>query len=85
MIVFSMYSALTGPLLYALWSKAFPISILGPILFLVYIYELPHVCKNFRVILFANDTAFLYRNSSLNSCMPRNLQWLQLHYEVVSY
>ena len=44
-------------------------SILGPILFVLYINDLFRVCKNLRAILFADDTTFSYGNSSLNSCM----------------
>ena len=57
-------------------------SVLGPLLFLIYINDLNHVVKHSTVHHFADDTNLLYSNSSLksiNKCINHNLivHWLR--------
>lgn len=40
-------------------------SVLGPLMFLLYINDLAHVSKNLEFKLFADDTTVLYSNESL--------------------
>ena len=51
-------------------------SILGPLSFLIYIYDICHVAKMSRLILFANDTNIFVANHNLN-----NLIW-NINYEL---
>ena len=37
-------------------TEVFQGSVLGPLLFLIYIYELPHVSKLFKMVMYADDT-----------------------------
>ena len=41
-------------------------SVLGPILFVIYINELPNCCQDAELILFADDTTKLLQNPSLD-------------------
>ena len=59
-------------------------SVLGPLLFLIYINDLNHVVKHSAVCHFADDTNLLYSSSSLkliNKCINHGLKlivhWLQ--------
>ena len=59
-------------------------SVLGPLLFLIYINDLNHVIKHATVHHFADDTNLLYSSSSLksiNRCINHDLKlivhWLQ--------
>ena len=59
-------------------------SVLGPLLFLIYINHLNHVVKHSTVHHFADDTSLLYSNSSLksiNKCINHDLRlivhWLR--------
>ena len=40
-------------------------SVLGPVLFLIYINDLPNVSKVLKFFLFADDTNIFYQNSNL--------------------
>ena len=41
-------------------------SILGPLLFIIYINDLPNVCKDNEIILFADDTNIEATDCSIN-------------------
>lgn len=43
-------------------------SVLGPILFLLYVNEIPNIYPNFTSCLFADDTTFLVKGNNLTSC-----------------
>ena len=58
-------------------------SILGPLLFLVYIYDLPLAIKNCEVTLYVDDTVLYYfakephlLEEALNDDLLRVTQWL---------
>ena len=44
-------------------------SVLGPLLFILYINDLPSVCKQLLCLLFADDTNMLYSNSNIVDLM----------------
>ena len=57
-------------------------SILGPLLFILYINDFPHICDNMTTYLYADDTAIFMegRNehelqNSLNRLMPKIAEW----------
>ena len=59
-------------------------SILGPLLFLIYINDLPNVCKKSHCLLYADDTALIFESTSvpelqlhLDQELPTICQWLQ--------
>ena len=55
--------------------------IIGPLLFLMYINDLPKVCPNSRILLFADDAKLFKRISSIVDCLALQsdinniLQW----------
>ena len=44
-------------------------SVLGPLLFLIYVNDLPYFLNSSHSILFADDTTLCFRNPSLNSAI----------------
>ena len=56
-------------------------SVLGPLLYLVYVNDLSHYINSDRTILFADDTNFCFRNTSLNSAISRCNLELQKFYD----
>ena len=59
-------------------------SILGPILFILYINDLPRVSTKLKFLLYADDTNILYENTNakttiktINMEMPKIIQWLK--------
>ena len=72
------------------WSNFEPIncgvpqgSIVGPLLFVIYINDFPKSCPNVTTCLFADDANLIYsREKSLNSCLDKELMnvpsWMSL-------
>ena len=61
-------------------------SILGPLLFLIYVNELPNISSTLSCIQFADDTSIFIRGRSLpkitsilNQEMEKNIDWLNLN------
>ena len=59
-------------------------SILGPLLFLLYINDFPNICKHSSCILYADDTALFFESNDanklqdmLNNDLPNICKWLQ--------
>jgi hypothetical protein len=44
-------------------------SILGPLLFLIYLNDLPQVCSRLSSVMFADDTTFFYQHSDLDTAV----------------
>ena len=42
-------------------------SVLGPLLFLIYINDLPHISKKLKIFLFADDTNIFFESPNLES------------------
>ncbi len=50
-------------------------SILGPILFLLYVNDMPSSIKNGRTVLFADDTNVLCKKEAVNSTISEVSNW----------
>ena len=51
-------------------------SVLGPLLFLVYVNEMPSLVKHGRLLQFANDTTLMTVKKRLNSDLQRIQSWV---------
>ena len=61
-------------------------SILGPLLFILYINDLPNVCEQASTLLYADDTAIFFQSDNagelqnmLNSNLPMLCKWFQIN------
>ena len=59
-------------------------SVLGPLLFLLYINDMPNVCKQAKFLLFADDTVVIFENKNINRLqidldteLPDICEWLK--------
>ena len=56
-------------------------SVLGPILFLIYVNEIPNISNSFSSCLFADDTSLIFSSSSHNSLVNSCNHGLEAFYE----
>ena len=54
-------------------------SVLGPILFLIYINDLPKACLNLKCILFADDSSFFISGKDPNNLIQIANEDLKTH------
>ena len=61
-------------------------SILGPLLFLIYVNDLPNTCKLGQCLLYADDSVFLFESANatelqnvINHELPNICSWLQMN------
>ena len=59
-------------------------SILGPLLFIIYMNDICHTSKLLNFILFADDTTIFYSNSNLDT-LSLNLKKCAIGLSVISY
>ena len=52
------------------------VSVLGPILFLLYINDLPNICDKLKFFLFADDTNIYLESSNMNKELEKLYDWL---------